>query len=76
MIQFTDEQIQGMTAEEKEMLNNLTQRHKAQVLDEEQKRMKEYIKKHFDKEKENEEYAKWMESQLDTAAPKPTTQYF
>lgn len=76
MIQFTDEQIQGMTAEEKEMLQNLAQRHSAQVQNEEQQRIKEYIKKRFDEEKEDVEYSKWMKSQLDVANPKTTTQFF
>ena len=86
MITFSDEQIAGFTAEEKEMLNNLAERHFVRVPDtdeeekkraeEEQKRVKERIAKLQQKTKENEEYAKWMESQFDNNGHSTVTQYF
>ncbi|MBR5038731.1 MAG: hypothetical protein IKX65_08435 [Prevotella sp.] len=86
MITFTDKQIESLSPEEKEMLNDLAKRHRVEVpdhyeeerkrLEEEQKKMKEHIEEHFRKEKENEDYAKWMESQLDTNGAHTTTQFF
>lgn len=86
MITFTEEQIEGFTPEEKKLLNELAKRHHVEVpdhyeeerkrLEGEQKKMKERIEEHFRKAKENEEYAKWMETQLDTNGRVVTTQFF
>lgn len=86
MIQFTDKQIESLSREEREMLENLAQRHFVQIPDhseeerkareEEQKKMRQHIEERFKLEKENEDYAKQLEAQLDTNGHITTTQYF
>lgn len=83
MIQFTDQQIAGFTPEEKEMFDNLVKRHHVEVLTDEEKRheeeqqaVKEYVKEHFARERENEEFTKRLEAQLDTSGHITTTQFF
>lgn len=86
MITFSDEQIAGFSAEEKEMLNNLAERHFVEVpdsddeekkrLEEERQRVKDHVKAVFDKQKDNENYAKWMESQFDNNGHSTVTQFF
>ena len=70
MITFTTEQIKSMTPEERQILDNLVERHHATVESDEQteyqKKIRQHIKEHFDLEKENEEYRKLLQSQFDT----------
>lgn len=84
MITFTEEQLASFTPEEREMVENLAKRNFVAVPgtdDEEKKRVeegqrlvKERIAKLQQQTKENEEYAKWMESQLDSHSS--VTQFF
>lgn len=84
MVTFTAQQIEGFTREEKEMLYNLAQRHFVEIpqeledfkkqADEEHNLVRKHLEEKFAKEKDDENYAKWMESQFDTN--KPTTQFF
>lgn len=84
MVTFTEQQIEGFTHEEKEMLYTLVQRHLAEIpkeledfkkqAEEEQNLVRKRLAERFAKEKDNEDYAEWMESQLDTN--KTTTQFF
>ncbi len=84
MVTFTEQQIEGFTREEKEMLYNLAQRHLVEIpkeledfkkqAEEEQNLVRKRLAEKFAKEKDNENYAEWMESQLDTN--RPTTQFF
>lgn len=74
MITFTKEQIDGMSQEERNMLNDLAQCHHVAIQAEETERVKAHIKEHFEREKENESYSKWVESQFDINGGK-TTQF-
>lgn len=86
MIQFTDEQIEGFSREEKALLNDLAERHNIEIpkpldderkrIEEEQKAIRKRIEERLAKERDDQNYAEWMESQLDTNGNKPTTQYF
>ncbi len=86
MITFTEEQLASFTPEEREMVNNLAKRNFVAVpdpddeekkrLDEERQRVKDHVKAVFDKQKDNENYAKWMESQFDNNGHSTVTQYF
>lgn len=83
MITFTDQQIAGFTQKEKEMFDNLVKRHHVEVLTdeeklqkEEQQAVKEYVKEHFARERENEEFTKRLENQFDTNGHVTTAQYF
>ena len=86
MITFTEEQLASFTPEEREMVNNLAKRNFVAVPDtdddekkrheEEQRLVKERIAKLQQRTKENEEYAKWMESQFDNNGHSTVTQYF
>ena len=74
MVTFSSEQISCFSAEEKETLYVLAKRHNVEVpADLEQEineigkcKIKAYIQSRFDKEREEGEYSKLMESQLDT----------
>ena len=84
MVTFTEQQIEGFTREEKEMLYNLAQRHLVEIpkgledfkkqADEEHNLVRKRIEEKFAKEKDNENYAEWLESQFDTN--KTATQFF
>ena len=84
MVTFTEQQIEGFTREEKEMLYNLAQRHLVEIpkeledfkkqAEEEQNLVRKRLDKRLAKEKDDKSYADWMESQLDTN--RPTTQFF
>lgn len=84
MVTFTEQQIEGFTYEEKELLYNLAQRHLVEIpqeledfkkkADEEHNLVRKRLEEMFAKEKDDENYAKWMESQFDTN--RPTTQFF
>lgn len=75
MITFTKEKIHEMSQEEQNMLNDLAQRYHVAIQEEETERVKAHIKEHFEREKENENYSKWVESQFDTNGGKATTQF-
>ena len=47
MITFTKEQIDGMSQEEKNMLNDLAQRHHVEIQKDETERIKEHIQEHY-----------------------------
>ena len=84
MVTFTAQQIEGFTREEKEMLYNLAQRHFVEIpqeledfkkqADEEKNLVRKRLEEKFAKEKDDENYTKWLESQFDTN--KTTTQFF
>lgn len=84
MVTFTEQQIEGFSHQEKEMLYNLAKRHLLEIPKEledfkkqaenEQNLVRKRLAEKFAKEKDNESYAEWMESQLDTN--RPTTQFF
>lgn len=74
MISFTKEKIEEMSQEEQQMLNDLAQRHHVEIQKDETERVKAHIKEYFEREKENENYSKWVESQFDINGGK-TTQY-
>lgn len=84
MITFSEQQIEVFTYEEKKLLYNLAQRHLVEIpkeledfkkqADEEHNLVRKHIEEKFAKEKDDENYAKWLESQFDTN--KPTTQFF
>ena len=84
MVTFTELQIEGFTYEEKELLYNLAQRHLVEIpqeledfkkqADEEHNLVRKRLEEKFAKEKDDENYAKWMESQFDTN--RPATQFF
>lgn len=84
MITFTEQQIEGFTHEEKELLYNLAQRHLVEIpqeledfkkqAEEEQNLVRKRLEERFAKEKDDQNYADWMESQFDTN--KTTTQFF
>ena len=84
MVTFTELQIEGFTYEEKELLYNLAQRHLVEIpqeledfkkqADEEHNLVRKRLEEKFAKEKDDENYAKWMETQFDTN--RPTTQFF
>ena len=84
MVTFSEQQIEGFTHEEKELIYNLAQRHLVEIpkeledfkkqAEEEQNLVRKRLEERFAKEKDNEDYAEWMESQLDTN--KTATQFF
>lgn len=84
MVTFTAQQIEGFTREEKEMLYNLAQRHFVEIpqeledfkkqANETHNLVRKRLEEKFAQQKDDENYAKWLESQFDTN--KPTTQFF
>ena len=84
MVTFTAQQIEGFTYEEKEFLYNLAQRHLVEIpqeledfkkqADEEKNLVRKRLEEKFAKEKDDANYAEWMETQLDTN--RPATQFF
>lgn len=84
MITFTEQQIESFTHEEKELLYNLAQRHLAEIpkeledfkrqADETHNLVRKHLEEKFAKEKDDANYAEWLESQFDTN--RPTTQFF